>query len=1123
MVCLLWSKAGVAVSLAGDVNGDGLSDVLIGARYGNSNAGQSYVVFGKTSGTAVQLSTVLGGTGGFVINGRSSGDAASSVRNAGDVNGDGISDLIVGAFNADVNGNSAAGQAYVVFGKTSGTTLQLSAVEAGTGGFVINGQCASDKAGFAVSSAGDINGDGLSDLLVGAFLADPRGGKSGQSYVIFGKTSGTAVQLSTVVSGSGGFAINGANADDYSAHDVMSAGDVNGDGLADLIVGAYYADPNGLSSGQSYVIFGSSNFVTSSVSLGTTGADTMTGTISADYIISGDGADTVDGNGGADVLYTGNGNDLIKIDNNSFTRIDGGAGTDTLRFDAAISLDLTSKANDKLVGINAIDMSADGGNSTLTLNIFDLYDMTDEVEGLHHDLTITASSGDTIALATATTEPSGGLWVKNGSDYEYRLSDNTVTAEIHLSGAATVTGVDSRSVTSIELSTIIASSGAFAINGLCAGDQAGIVVSNAGDVNGDGLGDFLVGAWKSEPHGSDTSAGQTYVVFGTTSAATVQASALLAGTGGFVINGNLAFDYAGRSMSAGDVNGDGLADILATGRLSDVHGNHSGQAYVIFGKTSGSTVELSAIMNGTGGFGMNGESAEDYAGFSMGAGDVNGDGLNDIILSAHQPNAGAVSSNRTGKAYVIFGKTTGTVVELSTVASGTGGYVINGNCALDHFGRSAAQAGDVNGDGLMDVIIGAMNADPNSLSEAGQCYVVFGKTSGTAIQASSVVAGTGGFAINGISASETIGRSVAGIGDVNGDGLADVVIGSRYGDHNGITNAGQTFVVFGKTSGTAIQLSDVLAGTGGFVIDGGLSSDNMGSSVNSAGDFNGDGLNDILIGAHLADPNGASSGQAYVVYGKTSGSAVMVSDLTASGGSGLGFAINGMCASDRMGLSVSTAGDVNGDGISDLIVGSYTADPNGADSGQAYVIYGSSDLISPTVTLGTTGADTMTGTSSADYIISGAGNDTIDGGGGADVLSGGGGNDLIKIDNNSFTRIDGGFGTDTLRFDAAISLNLTSLSNDKLVGINAIDMSNDGGNSTLTLNLFDLFDMTDEASGLHHDLAVTGAAGDTLTVSTASNQPATGTWVHNGSDYDFTVGSEVLAQIHVTGAMTVNV
>jgi hypothetical protein len=420
-------------------------------------------------------------------------------------------------------------------------------------------------------------------------------------------------------------------------------------------------------------------------------------------------------------------------------------------------------------------------------------------------------------------------------------------------------------------------------------------VAPAGDVNGDGRPDLIVG----DPSNASVAqfAGRAYLFNGPLTANLTTADAV-ASISAEAFGDNLGFSVA----SAGDVNGDGIDDILIGARSNDTNGIQSGRVYLFYGPVSGALAATSAdaIIVGA---------AFDELGRDVAPlGDLNGDGFDDIILASDIAGGGS-----RGQVFIFNGPLAGTRTAASADATITGSF------ANESFGASVASAGDVNGDGINDVIVGAPRF-PLDGAGTGRAYLFFGPIAGSLIatQANAIIFGE---AIN-----DNFGTAVAGAHDVNGDGKSDVIVGA---DQLFGTGPGKAYVFYGPLSG------DIQAANAGAILTGEVDRDLFGTSVTSIGDFNGDGLSDVAVGA---PENGGRSGRAYTFFGPLTGT------ISASNAD---FLISGS-SQDQLGMSVA-GGDLNGDGVTDLIVGA----PQFADGAHGYagVFFGTAATQSTSLTL----------------------------------------------------------------------------------------------------------------------------------------------------------------------------
>ena len=570
-------------------------------------------------------------------------------------------------------------------------------------------------------------------------------------------------------------------------------------------------------------------------------------------------------------------------------------------------------------------------------------------------------------------------------------------------------------------------------------EYSGVVVSSAGDINGDGIDDVMLGMWGGyvfDAAGTEHK-GATYIVFGDEDVDSIGETDLsdLDGSNGVVIIGlrevgNLDTRTTGGTgdeiSNVGDINGDGIDDIVI-----------GSGGYVVFGGSvlgNQGLLDL-ADLDGTNGFVVNDANANTdpaigvtgvrLRGAFSGAGDINGDGLDDLVIG--ESFADPDGRENAGKTYIVFGDVSlGATGEFDlSNLNGNNGIVINGALPRQRSGTQVSVAGDINSDGFDDLLIGALGESipGDQVDDMSQSYVVFGNDfAGSDGQFDlNDLNGTNGFVISGLLESERRQEFVSDAGDVNADGIDDLIISASFADSDGNEDAGESYVIFGNQSAGSNGSIDVseLDGTNGFVVKGIAAGDRSGESVSSAGDFNGDGIDDLIIGAPYANPDGLSSeaGQTYVIFGDEqlgASGTVRLSDLDASSG----VVMN---APDflRSGTSVSEAGDLNGDGLSDVIIGAFY----GMGSNEQYIVFGRPSpelcnglVVTVDLSLGqtpTAGDDVIWGTNGTDTIFGMTGNDTICGRGGDDIIRGDLGNDWIAGGGGD-DDLRGGPGTDTI-------------------------------------------------------------------------------------------------------------
>lgn len=364
----------------------------------------------------------------------------------------------------------------------------------------------------------------------------------------------------------------------------------------------------------------------------------------------------------------------------------------------------------------------------------------------------------------------------------------------------------------------------------------------------------------------------------------------------WLVEGNQNDAHLGQTVArAGDVNGDGYGDLLVGGRY-DFGDGRTGVAYAYYGSAQGpDTVADWTAPN---------DQPNQYAFLALaGAGDVNGDGYDDVVVGASHYSDDQLEE---GRAYLFYGSPGG--------INGTPGWLVNGDQRIMYFGTAVAGAGDVNGDGYDDVLVGApYKRDPASGDIIGQALLYLGSPGGLGSTPAWSVVGDGG--------GNYFGGRLNGAGDVNGDGYDDFMVSDYFATGDQQTE-GRVFLYHGSANGPASAPAWTAEGDQAYAY--------FGSALGPAGDVNGDGFDDVVIGASSFNNPESNEGQARLYYGSASG-------LSAAAG----WTAEGNQYAAHFGNAVSSTGDINSDGYDDVIIGAYGFDAGELSEGRAFLFLGS--------------------------------------------------------------------------------------------------------------------------------------------------------------------------------------
>jgi len=399
-------------------------------------------------------------------------------------------------------------------------------------------------------------------------------------------------------------------------------------------------------------------------------------------------------------------------------------------------------------------------------------------------------------------------------------------------------------------------------------------------------------------------------------------------------------DRFGESVAnLGDVDKDGIND-LAVGANFDDDGCpiftsdcNRGAIWILFMNTDGTVKDEQKISDTAGSFFGTLDNDDRFGKSVAGIGDLDNDGVPDVAVGAPRDDDGCDDFPcSSGAVWILFLNTDGTVKDFQKISDTEGGF-LGGLADGDFFGASVANMKDLDGDGVIDLAVGADRDITGGGADMGAVWILFLKTDGTVDDFQKIARFVGGFNVP-LDPADEFGTSVGEIGDIDGDGIQDLAVGVNSDDDGG-NGKGAVYILFMKTNGevkSVQKISDTSSGNFNGVLDDG---DFFGSSVIGLGDFDGDGIEDIAVGADNDDDGGVNRGAEYILFLNIDGTVKSFQKISSMEGGFNGILIN----SADFGFSATDIGDLDGNGVLDLVVSAREDNDGGGDRGSVWVLF----------------------------------------------------------------------------------------------------------------------------------------------------------------------------------------